>query len=68
VIETPFLTPEEAAQYLRLHPDTMYRLLQRGDLPALKVGRQWRVRRSDLDAYLRGEAPGADAKRPQQPS
>ena len=46
------LTCEEAAAYLRLAPQTVYRLLRAGALPGVKVGRQWRVRRADLDAYL----------------
>ena len=46
------LTCEEAAAYLRVHPRTVYRLLRDGGMPGVRVGRQWRIRRSDLDAYL----------------
>jgi excisionase family DNA binding protein len=48
------MTPEEAAQYLRVNPQTIYRLLRRGRLPGAKIGHQWRIRRSDLDGFLRG--------------
>ena len=48
-------TCDEAATYLRLHPRTICRLLQRGELPGIKIGRQWRIRRADLEAHLRGE-------------
>ena len=48
------LTTEEAAAYLRLHPRTISRLIKQGELPGVKVGRQWRVRRADLEARLRG--------------
>ena len=50
------MTCEEAATYLRLHPRTVGRLLTRGTLPGVKVGRQWRLRRADLDTYLAGGA------------
>ncbi len=54
--EHDLLTCEEAASYLRLHARTVGRLLTQGKLPGVKVGRQWRLRRADLDAYLRGPA------------
>jgi excisionase family DNA binding protein len=34
---------------------TIYRLIRRGELPAVRVGRNYRVRASDLDAYLAGQ-------------
>jgi excisionase family DNA binding protein len=52
--EYNLMTCEEAATYLRLHARTVGRLLAQGKLPGVKVGRQWRLRRADLDAYLRG--------------
>ena len=48
------LTPEEAARYLRVNPQTVYRLLRSGALPGFKVGRQWRIREADLVACLGG--------------
>ena len=54
------LTCEEAATHLRLHVRTVGRLLNQGKLPGVKVGRQWRLRRVDLDAYLRGASPWAE--------
>jgi excisionase family DNA binding protein len=52
--EHELLTCEEAATHLRLHVRTVGRLLKQGKLPGVKVGRQWRLRRADLDAYLSG--------------
>ena len=46
------MTIEEAAQYLRFHPSTVYRLARRGKLPAVKVGKQWRLDREALDKQL----------------
>ena len=46
------LTVAEAAQYLRLSVATVYRLAQAGEVPAVRVGRQWRVQRGLLDEWL----------------
>lgn len=51
-LTTDLLTCEEAAAFLRVHPRTVYRLLREGKLPGVKVGRQWRIRRTDLEASL----------------
>jgi excisionase family DNA binding protein len=64
-METDLLTPEEAAIYLRLNPQTAYRLLRSGQLPGVKVGRQWRIRKSSIDAYLDGQVRDPKAKETQ---
>lgn len=48
------LTPEEAADYLRVDRETVYRRLRAGRLPGNKVGGQWRLRKVDLEDYLQG--------------
>lgn len=48
----PFLTTEEVLGYLKTTPRTVYRLIRAGELPAIRIGRQWRFRRSDLDAWV----------------
>ena len=65
--EHPLMTCEEAGAYLRLHPRTVGRLLKAGKLPGVKVGSQWRVRRTDLDAYLVGHGVGPAAAPPEAP-
>ena len=47
-----FLTMEEVLAYLKVTSRTVYRLIKVGDLPAVRLGRQWRFRRTDLDAWL----------------
>ena len=47
-----FLTTEEVLGYLRVTPRTIYRLIRSGELPAVRIGRQWRFRRTDLDEWL----------------
>lgn len=49
----------ESAKYLSVPLRTMYRLAQRGQVPAVKVGRTWRFKRSALDAHL--GAPGGQS-------
>lgn len=46
------LTIDEAAEYLRVTPATIYRWCRSGRLPALKIGKQWRVSVSDLRNWL----------------
>jgi excisionase family DNA binding protein len=43
---------EAAVQFLGTSKPTLYRLLRAGDIKGVKVGRQWRFRRTDLEAYL----------------
>jgi excisionase family DNA binding protein len=46
------MTSEEAAAYLRVGVDTLKRKARAGEVPAAKVGRRWRFRRAELDAWL----------------
>lgn len=50
-----WFTAKEAAEYMGMHPETVYTLLRRRELRGVKVGRRWRVRRDWCDAYLMGE-------------
>ncbi|HEY7055802.1 MAG TPA: helix-turn-helix domain-containing protein [Vicinamibacterales bacterium] len=50
------LTTDEVLAYLKVTPRTIYRLIRSGELPAMRVGRQWRFRRADLDAWLARQA------------
>ena len=49
------LNLEEASRYLRIKRRTLYALAARGDVPAAKIGGQWRFRRSQLDGLFEGE-------------
>ena len=49
-----YLTPEEIAAELRVQARTVRLWLDRGKLRGVKAGRQWRVERSDLEAFLHG--------------
>jgi excisionase family DNA binding protein len=47
------LTVSELAMYLRVHQATIYRLLKSRDLPAFRVGSDWRFDRETIDAWIR---------------
>lgn len=48
----PLLTVNEVAESLRVSTMTVYRLVKSGQLPATRVGRSYRFRRSDVQRYL----------------
>ena len=47
------LTIAEVAEYLKLHELTVRRLAREGELPAFKVGRQWRIKRDLLESWIK---------------
>ena len=47
-----FVTVGEVAAALRVSNMTVYRLVQSGQLPAVRVGRSYRIREEDVDRYL----------------
>jgi excisionase family DNA binding protein len=47
-----FLTTEEVLEYLQVNLRTVYRLIKAGKIPAVRVGRQWRFRKTDIDRWL----------------
>jgi excisionase family DNA binding protein len=46
------LTPNEVAEQLRVSTMTVYRLIKAGDLRAARIGKSFRIREEDVDAYL----------------
>ena len=50
--ENDILTLEEVAAYLRLTPQTIYKWAQERRIPAVKLGKEWRFRKSILDRWL----------------
>jgi excisionase family DNA binding protein len=47
-----FVTVAEVAKLLRVSNMTVYRLVQAGQLPAVRVGRSYRIQEDDVDRYL----------------
>lgn len=48
-----YLTVDEVATDLRLSKMTVYRLIDKGQLPAIRVGRSFRILREQYEAWLR---------------
>jgi PTS system nitrogen regulatory IIA component len=46
------LTAKQLAEYLQLSSRSIYRLLERGEVPATKIGGQWRFRKADVDQWI----------------
>ena len=52
------LTVAEVAATMRVSKMTVYRLIKARQLPALKVGKNYRIRESDIDQYLSDRSVG----------
>jgi excisionase family DNA binding protein len=50
-MDNPVMTARELADYLRVHPSTIYRLLKQKRIPAFKVGSDWRFDRKRIDRW-----------------
>ena len=46
------MTPEELAEYLRVSRQTIYNLLWRGEIPGMKVGTHWRLKKNDVEKWI----------------
>ncbi|SNS91463.1 DNA binding domain-containing protein, excisionase family [Micrococcales bacterium KH10] len=57
---TKFLTVAEVAEQMRVSKMTVYRLVHSGELPAVRVGKSFRVPQRALDEYLAGAFYDAD--------
>jgi len=49
----PFLTSQQAAEILQIHPKTLQKLARGGKIPAHRIGDLWRFRASELDEHIR---------------
>jgi excisionase family DNA binding protein len=62
--DKPFMTTEDVLDYLQVNLRTVYRLIKARKLPAVRVGRQWRFRKKDIDAWLTSARFRADVSGP----
>ena len=61
------LTVQEVASYLRMHPSTIYRMLKKNQLPAFRVGSDWRFTVDEIDRWRSGVESGAPLTTGQPP-
>lgn len=46
------MTVKEIAEYLDVHPMTIYKYVQEGKIPAFKIGASWRIRRDSIKKWM----------------
>ena len=61
--EPEYLTPDQAAEKLQMHPKTVRRLLNDGKLPGQRVGgKNWRISADALKRFIEGDPKPAASK------
>lgn len=58
-VRTRVLTVQEVSRYLRVHPSTIYRMLKKNQLPAFRVGSDWRFTVEAIDKWRAEAEQGA---------
>ena len=56
------LTVQDVASYLRVHPSTIYRMLKKNQLPAFRVGSDWRFNVEAIDKWRAAVESGAPCR------
>jgi excisionase family DNA binding protein len=51
IMRSRVLTVQEVSSYLRVHPSTIYRMLKKNQLPAFRVGSDWRFTVEAIDKW-----------------
>lgn len=52
----------QASQYLGIAPDTLYKYLSEGRLPAFKLGNRWRLKKTTLDRWMERQSQAREGK------
>ena len=60
---TKWLTIEELAEYLKMGRTKLYSMARDGDIPASKVGNQWRFDRDEIDQWMKNQRPVSASQR-----
>ena len=58
MLEDRWLSVEEIAEYLGIKRDTVYKWINRKNMPAHKVGRLWKFRKDEVDEWIRQDSTG----------
>ena len=66
VMEDRWLSVDEIAAYLGIKRDTVYKWVDREDVPAHKVGRLWKFRRPEIDHWVRRGGASQQVSRGEQ--
>ena len=49
------MTVKDLADYLNVHPSTIYRMLAANKIPSFKIGSDWRFHREAIDEWIRSQ-------------
>lgn len=58
-----WLTIDELAGYIKMSRTKLYGMTQRGEIPASKIGNQWRFDREEIDQWMKAHATGREASK-----
>ena len=47
-----FLTTQQVAAYLRINLFPLYRMIKKSEVPAYKIGGQWRIKKPEIELWL----------------
>jgi len=53
-----WLTIDELASYIKMSRTKLYGMAQRGEVPASKIGNQWRFDREEIDQWMKAHSTG----------
>lgn len=61
-VQDRWLSVEEICQHLGVSSDTVYRWIDRSAMPAHKMGRKWKFKRDQVDAWVEAGGAAGDAR------
>ncbi len=61
-----WLTIEELASYLKMSRTKLYQMAQKSELPASKIGTQWRFDRNEIDDWVKSQRPARASRHEQE--
>jgi excisionase family DNA binding protein len=64
MLNPELMTLSEVAEYLRMSRTTVYRLVQSGKIPGVKIASQWRFRKQTLERWMDAQLEGEPADPP----
>lgn len=62
-MEREILTIKEVAEYLHVNERTMYRLANKGEVPAFKVANAWRFKKEEIERWIAEQTAALQAER-----
>jgi excisionase family DNA binding protein len=67
-VTEPWVSVEDVARHLGVAKDSVYRWIDHRELPAHRIGRLWKFKLSEVDAWVRAGGAGTDEEGPHKES